>query len=729
MPTPQSFVLCAFVVDSFGSSKIVSIVKSRTAAEKRTCVAGDHATTRRLAIPAVCVFLLALVFCVFGQTVRHNFVNYDDDDYVYENPQVTPGLTARGIGWAFSQSRSGNWHPLTWMSHMLDCQLFGLWAGGHHRTNVLLHAATAILLFLVLRRMTGRLWPSALAAAIFAVHPLRVESVAWVTERKDVLSGMFFMLTLWAYACYAGRPFSLARVVIQTGGDLSCATASAKQWHTAEVSPIRTHHTGYLAVVAVFALGLLCKPMLVTLPFLLLLLDFWPLGRLGAQREAGGRGVAACIVEKIPLAALSAASCAATLLVQTPALAESRAVPLSLRIANALVSCATYVGETFFPAGLAVLYPYPVGGLPGWKIAGASALLLGISAAAVVFRRRCPYLLVGWLWYLGMLVPVLGLVQVGSQAMADRYTYLPQIGLCVAVVWGAERLSRDWPGHRWIGGAASALVLAILSGCAWWQTSQWRDSTALWTHTLAHTSGNFVAHSNYGVALRQQGKVDEAERHYRQALEIHPDFADAHVNLGLILFARGQVEGAIAQYRSALAASAEHAEAHRFLGEALQGCGRLDEAIAEYQEAVAIEPDRISTRLNLGAALRRQGRIDEAIAQYQTVLAARPDYGEAENNLGNALVQKGRLDEAMAHYQKALAINPAHAEAHYNLAGVLLQKGRLDEAIAGYRRALAIRPDYADAHQNLAIALYRHGDAAGAKAHASEAERLRARRP
>ena len=380
----------------------------------RTSLADTHPSTlsfwkrNTYTVAAVCGFLLLAVALVFGQTVRHDFVNYDDNAYVYENPQVAGGLTAHGIAWAFTSFHVSNWHPLTWLSHMLDCQFYGLHAGGHHLTNVLLHAATAILLFLVLRRMTGDLWPSAFVAAVFAIHPLRAESVAWVAERKDVLSGLFFMLTLGAYAGYARRPFSLGR---------------------------------YLTVVLLFALGLMAKPMLVTLPFVLLLLDYWPLGRIGPHRRTGISSFRRVVVEKIPLLALTAASCVATVIAQGTAVIAIDVIPLPSRIANALVSYVAYMGQLFYPAGLAVLYPHPEGGLPIWKVAASSLVLAGISAAALVWRRRFPYLFVGWFWYVGMLVPVIGLVQVGLHAMADRYTYLPQIGLCIAVTWGVAQLA------------------------------------------------------------------------------------------------------------------------------------------------------------------------------------------------------------------------------------------------------------------------------------------------
>ena len=526
-------------------------------------------------IAAICGFLLLAVALVFGQTVRHEFVNYDDNKYVYENPRVAQGLSARGIVWAFTAIHFNNWHPLTTLSHMLDCQLYGLHAGGHHLTSVLLHAVVAILLFLVLLRITGDLWPSAFVAAVFAIHPLRAESVAWVAERKDVLSGLFFMLTLWAYAGYARRPFSLGR---------------------------------YLTVVLLFALGLMAKPMLVTLPFVLLLLDYWPLGRIGLHTAGISRRV---VVEKLPLLALTAASCVATVIAQGTGVIAIDVIPLPSRIANALVSYLAYIRDIFYPVGLAVLYPYPEGGLPIWKVAASSLAVTGISTAALVWRRRFPYLFVGWFWYVGMLVPVIGLVQVGLQSMADRYTYLPQIGLCIAVTWGVAQLAVSWRYRFRVYGATAALAVLLLMGLAWRQTSYWRDSETLWTHTLAYTTHNFLPHNNLGLALAQKGQVDEAVTHFRKALEIKPDYANAHQNLGV----------------------------------ALEGRGQSDAAIAHYQRALELKPDYPDiTHNNLGSALARRGQLDAAIVHFRKALELRPDYVEARNNLDLALRLRGQPD-------------------------------------------------------------------------------------
>ena len=392
-----------------------------------------HGIQNPASVLAVCVFLFLAILLVFGQTLRHEFVNYDDIEYVYKNAQVVRGVTAEGIGWAFTHAHAANWHPLTWISHMLDCQLYGLEPWGHHLTSLLLHAATAILLFLVLLRMTGDLWPCAFVAAVFAIHPLRVESVAWVAERKDVLSGFFFVLTIGAYVNSLRRPFSLAR---------------------------------YLPVIVLFALGLMSKPMLVTLPVVLLLLDYWPLGRVPDCGNASGSSKPLhLLIEKLPLFALVLLSCGVTLWAQrgAGAMEALKHLPLDWRLGNAAVATVAYLGQLFYPAHLAVYYPHPGFDLPAWKILGASLVLIGVTAGAWVWRRKHPYLLVGWLWYLVMLLPVIGLVQVGNQAMADRYTYLPQIGVAIGLSWGIAQVTRTWTAQRpWIPGLAALLIVPIL---------------------------------------------------------------------------------------------------------------------------------------------------------------------------------------------------------------------------------------------------------------------------
>jgi hypothetical protein len=456
----------------------------------------------RWRVSGVCIFLAVIIWMVFGQTLGHEFVNYDDDLYVYENPVVQKGLTWEGFRWALTYGGIGHWHPLTWLSHMLDCQLYGLNAGGHHLTNLLLHGAATILLFLVLRRMTGTLWRSAFVAAVFAIHPLRVESVAWVAERKDVLSGLFFMLTLWAYVRYVQRQ---SRVEGRGSNAQATPALGSRLWTF-----------DYYLVLLFFALGLLSKNMLVTLPFVLLLLDYWPLNRLaGFSPGVLLRRVA----EKIPLFVLTIGSCMATALV--PEIRSADTLPFGLRMENALVSYVIYLWQMIHPSGLACLYPNPASYLPLWQVAGALGLLLAISGAVWAFRQKHPWLVVGWLWYLGMMVPVIGIVQISHYAHADRYTYLPQIGLYLLLTWAAADLCAGWRHRRVVLGGGSAIILMALIFCAHTQSSYWRNSESLWTHALTCTSDNYIAHNNLGNALLEKGEVDEAMAQYQKALEIN----------------------------------------------------------------------------------------------------------------------------------------------------------------------------------------------------------------
>ena len=599
---------------------------------------------QRWLVPALCLVLAAITMAVFGQTRTYDFVDLDDNEYVYENPVVAKGLTFKGIVWAFTDDKTDHWHPLTWLSHMADCQVYGLWAGGHHLTNVALHTAAAVLLFLALREMTGSLWRSAFVAAVFAIHPLRAESVAWIAERKDVLSGVFFMLTLWAYAHYARQP--------------SCRR--------------------YTAVALWYGFGLLCKNTLVTLPFVLLLLDWWPLHRVKLDGAGGAKFGAAKLValfgglvkEKIPLFLISAGSCAVTVL-GPQKVAGSAQVPFLERLGNAVVSYGIYLWQVVFPAGLAIPYPYPPNGQPFWKVALALVLLAAIFICVLACLKKRPYLLVGWLWYLGMLVPVIGIVQISYHAHADRFTYLPAIGLVVAGTWAVADWSMGWNHRRAVLQVLTAAVLGTLMVCAWKQTQYWQNSDILSMRALACTTDNYVAHMVLGNALLRKGNADAAIAHYQQALQINPNYARAYNNLGITLLQKGKV----------------------------------DEAITHYQQALKIEPDYTQAHENLGNALFQKGRVDEAITHYQRALQIYPDYEEAHYNLGNALFQKGRVDEAISQYQEALQINPDSAQGHFTLGIALLRKDREDEAIAHFQQALQLEPADPRFQNNLALVL------------------------
>ncbi len=451
---------------------------------------------------AISGLLVLAVALTFGRSLGCAFVNLDDGDYVYSNPQVSRGLSADGVAWAFTTCHSSNWHPVTWLSHMLDCQLYGLRPAGHHLTNLLVHALNAVLLFWIFYRMTGDLWPSAFTAALFALHPLRVESVAWIAERKDVLSGLFFLLTLAAYLGYVRSPFSWTR---------------------------------YLTVVALFALGLMAKPMLVTLPFLLLLLDYWPLCRFQPACGLGWRAVARLLVEKLPLLALSIASCAATMIAQRGAIAIGDIVPMPTRIVNAITSYVSYVGDFFYPSNLSVFYPHAGDNRSPEVVAACALGLAAVSIAAVVLRRRFPYGFVGWFWYLGMLVPVIGVVQVGLQAMADRYTYLPQIGLGVAIAWGVAPLVTVTSRRRVAVTVVAAVLVALLAICSFRQISYWRNSESMWRRNAACTSRNELAFYMLGNTLVGLRQLDEAIVAYHEALRITPDSERVLNNLGFAL--------------------------------------------------------------------------------------------------------------------------------------------------------------------------------------------------
>jgi protein O-mannosyl-transferase len=571
------------------------------------------------------LFLVAISVVVFGQTICYEFVNFDDDLYVYNTPAIQSGLTIKGIGLAFISPHARNWHPLTTLSHMLDCQLYGLNAGGHHATNIILHTIAVLLLFRVLRQMTGAVWKSAIVATLFAVHPLHVESVAWVSERKDVLSAVFFFLMLYAYTRYARAP-SITR---------------------------------YLAVAILFVAGLMSKPMLVSGPIVLLLLDYWPLRRFDQpslasektriSKTANERPVVRLLfLEKIPLFILSAIACVITFVLQKRATGAIPPLPFLWRVQNALVTYVIYIWKTLWPTRLAVFYPYPTNTLAIWEVILAIGFLLAITAAAIVFRRQRRYLLTGWLWYLVMLVPVIGLVQVGEQGHADRYTYLPNIGLFVVLVWFAADLAivRRSRSRLAVTIAVAVLIVLALAWAAFIQTSFWRNSETLWTHALAVTSDNDVAHNNLGYLCANRGELDKAISHFESAARIRSDKRDAHYDLG----------SAFVQMN---------------LADALARKGRSDEAMVHYGEAIRLQPDYGDAYYNRGNVLFAKGRTDEAIADWEKTLQIQPNDADAYTGLGNALLQKGSPQEAISHYERALALAPEDPHSRNNIAWVL----------------------------------------------------------
>jgi tetratricopeptide (TPR) repeat protein len=636
----------------------------------------------------VCFFLTVAVFVVFGRTLQYPFVNFDDGLYVYENPQVKQGLTLSGIVWMFSHEACRFYHPLTMTSLMLDSQVHGLNAGGYHLTNVLLHATNAILLFLVLRRMmglcsdkrvkatatqAGTLWTSAFVAAVFAVHPLHVESVAWVAERKDVLSGLFFMLTLWAYTRYV------------------------------EQSKVQSpkFRGFYGLALLLFALGLMSKPMLVTVPFVLLLLDYWPLERL--TLNVSRKVLLSLVSEKLPFVLLSMAMCVATIVTQQEAIKPTIALPLSVRLGHVLISYVTYVVQMIWPDKLAVFYTYRFD-VPVWQVAGAGALLLVITALTLGLIRKLPCLAVGWLWYLGMLVPVIGFVQAGGQSHADRFTYLPQIGLYIAIAWAIRGWSwtTSWRWHRQLFGGTALIVTGMLMVCAWNQTAYWRDSETLWKHALACTTGNYTAQNYVADTLAEQGRSAEAMEHYQKALEINSHYPDANNNLGTVFLNQERLEEAAEHYRRALEANPSFADAHNNLGILLTKQDRTAEAIEHYQKAIKLNPNRAEFYNNLGNLLARQNQTTEAIEQFQKALEVEPDNAKVHYNLAGLFIAQGRWDEAIAHYQRALKQMPDSTHAHYQLGLALQSRGKFAAAIAQFQRVLELDPKHVSTQNNLA---------------------------
>jgi Tfp pilus assembly protein PilF len=572
-----------------------------------------------------------------------DFINYDDPDYITANPRMTTGLTLDNVAWAFTTGQAGNWHPLTWLSLMLDASLFGPGAAGFHFTNLLLHTANTLLLFGWLFQLTGAKWRAAAVAALFAWHPVHVESVAWVSERKDVLSTAFGFLTLWLYIIY-----------FQSGEESKVRPARGRIWYG-------------LSLLA-FALGLLSKPMLVTWPAVLLLLDYWPLSRFQPGRRKQ------LILEKIPFAVLALAACGVTFMVQRHggAVAEVAELPPGLRAGNILLSYVRYLGKLFWPADLAVFYPYS-GYWPLPQVLLAATLLAGLTLLCWAGRRRHPWLLFGWLWYLGTLVPVIGLVQVGDQAMADRYTYIPSVGILIILVWAARELARlaRVPALTLTVPIAALLSCLIITRL---QLRYWQNSESLFRHALAVTRNNFLAHFNLGCDLLNRGQASPAAQEFRATLRLLPNFAPAHYNLGQALNQQGQAAAAILEFQETLRLQPDYADAHNNLGIAFSQTGRPDQAIHEFQETLRLAPNWAATHYNLGILLLKQGQTSAAHDQFLAAIQCQPDYPEAHNLLGFILAESGQLDDAIVEFQTALQLRPDFPNAHSNLTHALALK-------------------------------------------------------
>ena len=632
----------------------------------------------------ICALLLLGTLAVYWPVVGFDFTDYDDPGFISANPHVLSGLKPENVAWAFQTTDMGYWQPLTWLSLMLDVQLFGTGAAGPHATNLILHAANSILLFLLLRRMTAAHWRSALVAGLFALHPLRVESVAWVCERKDVLSTCFGLLALLAYH----RHVAPTRAAAGSAGFGRKATRA------------------YWLALLWFLLSLMSKPMLVTLPFALLLLDYWPLGRiqltgLRAQRAILHR----LLLEKLPFLFLSAVFSAATFLVANKigAVVPITRLPALARLENAAVSYVVYLAKTFWPVNLANPYAHSW----TWPVSYvllAGALLAGLSALIVWRARRLPFFFTGWFWFLGTFVPVIGLVQTGEQPMADRFTYVPLIGLFILLVWGGAALLARWPSSRPVrvmAGIIPTVVLVALGLRSTDQLQYWRNSEVMFRRAVAVTTGNHIAHNNLGAILWRQGQRDQAVNHYAEALRFKPDFAEALNNLGATLVARGQFAEARTQFTRALEIKPSLASAHSNLGDLFSHERNTPAAIAAYQRALELDPKLPDVHNNLACALAARGDLPAALAHFQQAVALRPDFVDALNNLGTTLSEQGRAAEALGPLTNAIRLHPAYAEAHYNLANAYLALKRPRDAAAEYQAALQLHPNHGPAHYRL----------------------------
>jgi protein O-mannosyl-transferase len=621
----------------------------------------------------ICALLALVTLAVYWPVFQCEFVNYDDPYYVTGNPQVRAGLTWAGLCWAFTTRYCFNWYPLTWISHMLDCDWYGLEPAGHHATSLLLHIANTVLVFLMVRRMTGAQWRSAFVAALFALHPMHVESVAWVAERKDVLSTFFVLLTIRAYLRYAEKP----------------------------------ERGRYLAVAGLFALGLMAKPMLVTLPCLLLLLDFWPLRRMPATVRAFGRDVILAepslatqnrstplgrlVLEKLPLLALSVVSSAITLSARAEPVGAGGSVgSIAGRLGSAVVAYGRYLAKMLWPANLVVYYPQPRAWPAGYLVL-AAAVVAGLSILAVWQLRKRPYLFTGWFWFIGTLVPVIGLVQFWMQSLADRYTYIPSIGLFLALAWGGYDLAKQWSIPTSLTGVAAALVVAMCIPLTHTQLGYWRNSTALFEHALQLTSNNFVAEYNLGVTFFERGQLDPAVQHFARACGIMP----------------------------------EYAEAQRSLGQTLLLQGKFEEAIGPSRAALRRDPDSAAAHYVLGTALGRRGDLAEARPHLEAALHLAPTFWEAHDELGVVLMKQGDVPGAQAHFTEALRLSPMNAEVCNHLAALLKQSGRTKEAVTLYRQVLDLNPQMPEALNALAwiLATYPDRDVRNGEEAVSLAER------
>jgi tetratricopeptide (TPR) repeat protein len=611
-----------------------------------------YTTSGNLLSLLISILLIFAILIAYGQVRNFDFVGYDDELYITENLNVQKGLTAKGLNWAFTTFHSANWHPLTWLSHMLDCELYGLNPMGHHWTNLQLHITNTILLFLILQLMTGAIWRSAFVAALFALHPLHVESVAWVSERKDVLSTFFGLLMIGAYYRYV------------------------------KMSNLKN----YLLVIIFLSLGLMAKPMLVTFPFVLLLLDFWPLERFQFKNDlslhsdgsvfTGFQGFFRLILEKIPLVIPVVISCILTFLAQQSqgAVKTLGALPLKNRVANAFVSYVSYTVKAVWPSNLAVFYPHPGNTIPAWQIIAAVLIIAVATFLSIRSLKKYPYLAVGLFWYLGTLIPVIGLVQVGEQAMADRYTYIPLIGLFIIVAWGVLDLFRKRHYRKIYLSMFALIILSALTARTFFQASHWKNGVTLFERAIKVTENNYKAHNNLATVLGPID-LDRAIYYYKESLKSKPNYARALYNLGTALYERGN----------------------------------YDEAVFYFTKAVKINPKKTDARMNLANVLFIQGKSNEAVSHYNEIIKTDSENADVHSNLAYVLSTQGKLDEAVFHCKEAIRIKPKHDKAHYNFGNILLKQGNIKEAATHFLEAIRIRPDYVQAYNKIGLMLVRQG--------------------
>jgi len=641
------------------------------------------------------LFLFLATVCVYWQTNDFSFVGLDDALYVAGNRHVQSGLSWETVQWAFTDATeiTNFWAPLTWLSILADYELYGMNAGGYHITNLILHLINCLLVMLLFQKMTGKLWQSTFVAFMFALHPLHVESVAWVTERKDVLSTLFWLLTMWAYHGYSRRP---------------CIKR-------------------YILIFLFFILGMMAKPMLITLPFAMLLLDFWPLNRLKMTTlRPSIRNLLVLTWEKIPLFACVLLISIVAYFFQDKGgvLPSIELIPASLRAENIIVSYGLYLWKTLWPFQLAAVYPYP-DSLPNRQVLISLTLLVCLTIMSIKLMKKAPWFLFGWLWYLGILVPVIGIVVIGPHSMADRYTYIPLIGIFVIIAWGVPELLRNFHLKREFLSASFFLLIMICSVITWNQIGYWRNSYTLYKHTIKHTASNPLAHDGFATALSERGDFDGAIKHYQQSIQLYPNSAEVHNNLGVALLKTGRIDDAIEQYRRSIALKPDYTAALNNLGNALKKTGRCDQAEPYYRKALENEPDSALLHFNYGRCLLQNGKIEKAISYLETATRINPEFKEVvHNSIGSAFFHNRRFEQAIQHFRQALQKNPQSSYAHFQLGVSLDILGNHPEAIKHYQETIRTSPDHTDAHYYLGRAYMEAHDSEKAKEHFSAALQL-----